>query len=375
MSELFQLIDPLIEIYLTVIIKPIVKQHEIFYTKLNTIVRSAIDKKGLPKWCTANFITYVRTILIIPCLLSFSRGMRLVPSLIVLLVDFGDFLDGVVARYWVDERKKDGAATTTHGTKKVVSSWTVSHRDATYGGFVDAVCDKAFVVPCWIYLLSDVVGTRFEILQYFVLWFLILAETASGCVRFKAFYTSTGVPAPKVNNLNFSTSAVKADHVGKAKQTFEMVGTALFTITFTRLIGLAILIPAVPLAYESVRRKIANRTMYVDYNAGHDSKELNHQRLKFWMQAKGMGSKLIVGVTNENDQLNACACACVDSVVTDVPQVIDLAFLEEYKIGYVVCRRAEVGMVSEEVLEAQRCLAIGEDGVAFAVEAKGSRKQ
>jgi hypothetical protein len=75
---------------------------------------------------------------------------------------------------------------------------------------VDAVCDKAFVVPCWISLLSTVPASGYlRITQCFVLWCLILAETASGCIRFRAFFTASGIPAPTVEGLDFSTSAVK----------------------------------------------------------------------------------------------------------------------------------------------------------------------
>jgi phosphatidylglycerophosphate synthase len=127
------------------------------------------------------------------------------------------------------------------------------HRNRTYGGFVDAVCDKAFVIPCWISLLHIVPSTQyFNLFQYVTFVSLVLAETASGCIRFQAFFTSGGVAAPKVEtstttsggggDLDFSTSAVKADHVGKAKQTFEMVGTALYIFNMTtRYIGLAFL--------------------------------------------------------------------------------------------------------------------------------------
>jgi phosphatidylglycerophosphate synthase len=128
------------------------------------------------------------------------------------------------------------------------------HRHRTFGGFVDAVCDKAFVIPCWISLLHIIPTTHhFNLFQYITFISLILAETASGCVRFQAFFTLGGVSAPKVEittsrssggiaDLDFSTSAVKADHVGKAKQTFEMVGTAMYIFNMTtRYIGLAFL--------------------------------------------------------------------------------------------------------------------------------------
>merc|ERR1712228_231504 len=101
-----------------------------------------------------------------------------------------------------------------------------------------------------------------------------------------------------MDDFNFASSAVKADHVGKAKQTFEMLGTTFFIFPFTHLIGLLILIPAVPLAYESVRRKITNRVIYVDGTVT----QLDHSVLKLWMQANGMGSKLIVGVSEGGSQ-------------------------------------------------------------------------
>ena len=113
-------------------------------------------------------------------------------------------------------------------------------------------------------LLSKVPGSRYlRAFQYLTLCGLIAAETASGCIRFRAYFTSGGVPAPSVQGFDFSTSAVKADHVGKAKQTFEMVGTALFILGFTRYVGLLLLALALPLAYESVRRKVVTRVIYV----------------------------------------------------------------------------------------------------------------
>jgi len=101
------MLDPLVEKYLVTAIAPIMKYHEKFYNKLNCFLRDLIDSKGsLPKWFTANFITYARTTLIVPCLLLLARGHRLIPAFIVISVDFGDFLDGVVARYWMDLQKK-----------------------------------------------------------------------------------------------------------------------------------------------------------------------------------------------------------------------------------------------------------------------------
>ena len=90
---------------------------------------------------------------------------------------------------------------------------------------MDAVCDKAFVVPCWIFLMSTVPGSsRLWTLQYVTLWCLVLAETASGCIRFRAFFTASGVPAPTVEDLDFSTSAVKVRGVcmNRAFRSFKL---------------------------------------------------------------------------------------------------------------------------------------------------------
>eukprot|EP00537_Pseudo-nitzschia_pungens_P004125 CAMPEP_0172374080 /NCGR_PEP_ID=MMETSP1060-20121228/54357_1 /TAXON_ID=37318 /ORGANISM="Pseudo-nitzschia pungens, Strain cf. cingulata" /LENGTH=414 /DNA_ID=CAMNT_0013100617 /DNA_START=376 /DNA_END=1620 /DNA_ORIENTATION=+ len=405
--NLFALIDSVVELYLGSIVKPFLKLHETFYAALNKILRKLLDdhRSEIPEWFTANWITYARTVLVVPTLLFLSWGYVVLPSLLVIFVDFGDFLDGVVARFWVDIRKeiekklseKEKAPSPTNsddesyevvttGSPQNFSSWLELHRNSTYGGFVDAVCDKAFVVPCWIALLNVVQQTNHvRWLQYSILFFLILAEVASGCIRFRAYFTSVAVPAPKVEGFDFSTSAVKADHVGKAKQTFEMVGTALFILPWVRYLGLAFLFLAVPLAYESVRRKITKRVLYV--NAGPKLDALDHKTLKFWMQAKAMGSKLVVGfptAETENDDnmkkaemgkiFNALACSCVDEAVAEAPEKLDLMFLEKQKIDYVISKGSQPQFVTDEVVNAGRCLQIGEDGIVRLYKLKEAKK-
>ena len=102
----------------------------------------------------------------------------------------------------------------------------------------------------------------------------------------------------------------KVDHIGNAKQTFEMVGTALFIIPLTRYFGLVLMMAAVPLAYESVRRKVNTRVLYVDGT----TESLDHSVLKFWKQAKGMGSKLVVGISSDigpiDDRERSCIREC-----------------------------------------------------------------
>lgn len=97
-------IDKYIEKYLSNVIKPFLVWHEKFYSAMNQTLRSGLDKnaKYIPDWFTANFITYLRTMLVIPTLVLLSLDHTILPSLLIILVDFGDFLDGVVARYWND---------------------------------------------------------------------------------------------------------------------------------------------------------------------------------------------------------------------------------------------------------------------------------
>ncbi|KAL3924173.1 MAG: hypothetical protein SGILL_001207 [Bacillariaceae sp.] len=396
--KLLALIDSVVELYLAKAIKPFLQFHEKFYNALNKTLRKVLDdhKAKIPEWFTANFITYIRTVVVIPTLLLLAWGYTLLPSLLVILVDFGDFLDGVVARFWVDAKKerdellaaKDKKASpspspthsddesfevVTTGSPQTLPSWLVLHRDRTYGGFIDAVCDKAFVIPCWISLLSAVSSGYFQWLQYVTLLALISAEVASGSIRFKAYYSSVAVPAPKVEGFDFSSSAVKADHVGKAKQTFEMLGTALFMLPWARYLGLPLLVLAMPLAYESVRRKMNSRVLYVNGKV----EKLDHKTLKFWMQSKAMGSKLIIGFADKKTDmiLNACACSCVDEVVAEAPEKLDLMFLEKQKINYVIARAGEPLTVTDEVVNAHRCLEIGEDGIARLFRLKDAAKK
>jgi hypothetical protein len=243
---------------------------------------------------------------------------------------------------------------------------------------VDAVCDKVYVVPCWIFFISTIPGTRLRMLQYVTLWCLILAEAASGTVRFRAYFTAQGVQAPRVVGLDFSTSAVKADGIGKAKQTLEMVGSALYVLPWFRYPGLLLLSLAVPLAYESVRRKIKKRVIYVD-GADQGGNVACHKTLKFWMQARGMGSKLIVGVVGKERTtdmvLNACACSAVDEVIAEAPEKVDLDFLTVHGIDYVLCSAGKAKDIAHDELVAERrILQLHEDGAARPIDIKSGAK-
>lgn len=110
----FDFFDAIVEVYLKTAIQPFLQLHEKFYTGLNKVLRQILDDADthVPRWLTANFITYLRTLLVIPTVILLSRGHTVIPALTVIVVDFGDFLDGIVARYWVDmntNKKKEEA--------------------------------------------------------------------------------------------------------------------------------------------------------------------------------------------------------------------------------------------------------------------------
>lgn len=106
----FDLVDSLVELYLKSAIAPFLTLHEKFYTGLNKVLRQMLDRNEIPSWFTANFITYGRTLLVFPTILLLASEYQILPALLVIFVDFGDFLDGVVARYWIDQNNRKEAS-------------------------------------------------------------------------------------------------------------------------------------------------------------------------------------------------------------------------------------------------------------------------
>ena len=141
-----------------------------------------------------------------------------------------------------------------------------------------------------------------------------------------------------------------------------MLGTACFIMYGTRYVGLILLMLALPLAYESVRRKIVSRVMY----AHGMTSNFDHKVLKFWMQAKAMGSELVVGIpgsTAKDMVLNACSCSSVDKVVADAPDIVNVDFLKAHGIDFVICM-ADTKAIAEDVVTAKKCLKLGDNGIA-----------
>ena len=133
--ELLSMFDGVIELYLSKFIAPFLKYHEIFYTQLNVVLRKFMDdnKEKIPDWFTANFITYARTVLVMPRIIFMSWGWYLIPSLIVILVDFGDFLDGVAARYWIDVLRDRQEALYKKEDRKPTQSISPAASDNSFG--------------------------------------------------------------------------------------------------------------------------------------------------------------------------------------------------------------------------------------------------
>ena len=139
--KLFALIDSVVELYLKTVIKQLLTFHEKFYNALNKTTRKTLDdnRSKIPDWFTANWITYARTVLVVPTILLISWGYTLLPSFLVIFVDFGDFLDGVVARFWVDVKKEIAEKL----SEKDITPCPTSSDDESYGEY----CNAADALP------------------------------------------------------------------------------------------------------------------------------------------------------------------------------------------------------------------------------------
>jgi hypothetical protein len=250
----------------------------------------------------------------------------------------------------------------TTGSPQTVASWVPIHQSRRRASFVSGMVDCAFVVACLISLLSRVRHAHyFQLLQYLSMASLIVMEMASACLSFSKFYTTDLVAPPSTQDVDLSTSAIDPVQLRKVKRTLEYSGLVFFILVFTKYFGLLFLMLAIPLAYESVREQCKKRVLY------HVSttKTFDHKTLKGWMQMKSLSSKLIVGVPDKDAMdmvLNACASNVVDEVVVEAPTKADLMFLEKQGIDYVILTPGQTNLVTDEVVNAQRVLVLGDYG-------------
>uniref|UniRef100_A0A7S2WIP7 Uncharacterized protein n=1 Tax=Eucampia antarctica TaxID=49252 RepID=A0A7S2WIP7_9STRA len=92
---------------------------------------------------------------------------------------------------------------------------------------------------------------------------------------------------------------------------------------------------------------------------------LDHNIHKRWAQAKAMGSKLLVGISDGEKTsdmvLNACSVDKIDAVIAGAPTKIALTFIAKYRIGLVVCRTRQ-SIDTNDAISRKKCLMISDDG-------------
>lgn len=128
---------------------------------------------------------------------------------------------------------------------------------------------------------------------------------------------------------------------------------------------------------------MTNRVLYVDGTCD----VLDHKILQFWMQAKQLGSKLLVGITYSSNEsshtndmlLNACAVHAVDGVIAEAPRHLDSKFLTKFGIDYVVvCPALKnnkfASSLSDEIYENKKVIAVTDNGVAYPLLSKNALK-
>lgn len=401
-QSVIDLLDVLVDLYLGSLVKPFLRFHDEFSSDMNKLLRSILDdnKDIIPDWLTGNASAYLRVFLVFPTILFLAWGQLVIPFLFVVMVDLLGLLGFVVAKFWVDAKRdhaedvvrEDDRPTSksftssdddsmdsyefevvTTGSPQRMKSWSLTHRYRSCAGFLDAACDKAFIIPCWIYLLSTVPSGQYRTIKYVSLFWLIVTELANGCLQFKTFYAGSGVP--QVEGDVFPLSSISREKFSALKRSFEMLGTGLFILPYFRFLGVTLLLLACPLAYESFRRKTKKRVVYVVCT---QSEKFDYKIIKFWSQAKALGTRLVVGVVGKGQTdmvCNACATACVDEVIAEAPAKADLMFLERQRIDYVVFMSSQTSLVTDEVVAMGACLVLGDDHVVRPMKPKVDSKK
>jgi glycerol-3-phosphate cytidylyltransferase-like family protein len=307
----------------------------------------------------------------------------------------------------------------------MVPSWIQMQRSSSsYMDFMNGMYHKIVLIPCWIALLHSISYSQyFVILQYVTILTLMILEVVSIYYSFQSYFTTGSVHvSPLVDCHDPPNRWIrKDDQLNQVLPILEMIGTILFLVSsLTRYIGLIVLVlVVVPCAYESVRRRMIHRVIYVmwdddDVDTGcHSSPPptatrppvIDHHRLQFWMAAAKMGSQLLVGVSDATrSMMSRGSCCthhpeqqqqqrmtnsiistirllpCVHAVITGAPTKVDLMFLEKFQIDYVVLKNTgssccTTQLVTDETIQAQRVLMMGDDGIVRLVEPKMDGKK
>lgn len=198
---------------------------------------------------TANIVTYARGFLVIIIALCMKYTCLRVACFLVMLHDFLDHIDGVVAK----QQAKDGRS---------------KGDDPAFGAFVDAQMDKlVFCVCLWSFLLFvDYMDGSFMVNTLVVLtaFTLIGVEFVIAWVRTVDYFQVKFTPPERSG----SGPALRAVSEGKLKQKFESIGVALYCLTLpsptrslpTTLVATLCLWFAGFFSYQSLMHKLRART-------------------------------------------------------------------------------------------------------------------
>lgn len=244
------------------------------------------------------------------------------------------------------------------------------HRARVFTSFASGMVDRAFTITCWISLLHRISSTgKLHMAQYLTMISLIVMEGANGCLSFYKFFTTLLISPPHTEDIDFAKSVIDVVRLRKIKQSFEFLGMTLFMLPLTRYLGLLLVVFALPMEYELGREQARKRVLYYSETG----KSFDHRTLKGWMQMKSLASKLVLGVSRRDAMdmvMNACASNTVDEVIVEAPAKVDLLFIEKQGIDFVITSPTQNNVVTDEVVNANRVLILGEHGHLRRVEPK-----
>ncbi|XP_013385612.1 uncharacterized protein LOC106155363 [Lingula anatina] len=248
----------------------LVKWYDIYiYTPIERFTSPVVSR--IPRYITfgehqyvvfsANIVSWVRTLLVVPIAIYLKCGHFSTCFWLVILHDYLDHVDGIVARV---QREHYGPVD-----------------DPILGGFMDAFCDKIVnVFALWtILLVSD-----FSLLTPAQCWVLFLScaviivyEFTLGVVRvqdyFHAHYARLNKKFKK--QQPFATAAVME---GKLKEKLESLGIAFLALAqgahgvlnyWSGVAGVVCLVLSIRLAHASLSRKLEARIKETKGNKSH----------------------------------------------------------------------------------------------------------
>ncbi|XP_033755412.1 uncharacterized protein LOC117338250 [Pecten maximus] len=201
---------------------------------------------------TANIISWSRTLLVIPIAVSLKYEYPITGFLLVVLHDFLDHVDGIVAK---QHRKMFGQID-----------------DPLLGGFMDAFCDKIVNVLClWsILMVTDFAPmTIQETLLLLSSCILIMGyEFVIGVVRVQDYFRAFYQREYRIHTTSDNTGNTAAVMEGKLKEKLESMGIAFLclsqgssntTTCIPGIFGITCLLLSVRLAHASLCHKLNAR--------------------------------------------------------------------------------------------------------------------